>query len=81
MKTHAVHFVVLGCILVGGIALFYLTRGIPSLQLLVGIVTSLSYIAWGIIHHALSGDLHPKIVIEYVLIGSIAILVFSTMLL
>lgn len=60
--------------------MFFLTAGNTDLQTIVAIITSLSYIVWGIIHHALAGELHPKIVIEYILIGGIAIVLILTIL-
>ncbi len=73
MKTHIFHFLVLVIIIASGIGMFLLAKGNNALQLMIGVVTSVAYIAWGIIHHCLQGDLHRKVVIEYVFIGGIAI--------
>ncbi len=73
MKTHLFHFFVLVVILVAGIGMFLLAKGNNALELMIGIVTSIAYVAWGIIHHIMQGDLHRKVVIEYVFIGGIAI--------
>lgn len=81
MKSHHFHFLVLMLILLIGVATFFFARGNTSLQLQIGIITSVSYVAWGIIHHATIGDIHAKIVIEYILIGGIAIAILMTMLL
>lgn len=72
MKTHLFHFLVLVIIIASGIGMFLLAKGNSTLQLMIGVVTSVAYIAWGIIHHCLQGDLHRKVVIEYVFIGAIA---------
>lgn len=64
-----------------GLTLLYLTRGNPTLQFTIGVTTSVAYVFWGIIHHALNGDLHAKIVIEYILIGGIAIALLRIMVL
>lgn len=79
MKIHNLHYLVLCIILATGALLFFLGSGQPPLQLAVGILTAVSYVAWGIIHHVLSGDLHTKIVLEYMLIGGIAIVLIVTM--
>lgn len=50
------------------------------LQLGIGVATALSYVVWGILHHAGQGDLHPKIVVEYILIGAISIVLLITVL-
>lgn len=70
---HIFHFIVLILILTSGVGMFIATRGNTVLQLLIGVVTSIAYVAWGMIHHAMQGDLHRKVVIEYVIIGGIAI--------
>jgi hypothetical protein len=75
-----VHYVVLLLILGGGIVTFYLVRPNVTLQLLAGVVTSVAYVIWGIIHHKLQGDLHHRIVIEYMLIGAIATVLLVTIL-
>ncbi|MBU1327446.1 hypothetical protein KKB64_03020 [Patescibacteria group bacterium] len=80
MKSHAIHFAVLVGILVIGISAFLYAYGDRSMQLTVGILTSLAYLAWGIIHHALEKDLHWRIVLEYVLIAAIAVVLLMTII-
>jgi hypothetical protein len=75
MKTQFVHLGVLFFMLLVGGGTFWYLNGSPGLQLFVGIATSLAYILWGIIHHAIKEDLHKKVVVEYILIGCIAIIV------
>lgn len=79
MKIGSFHFLVLIIILGLGLGLLFFTRGDPTLQLTIGTITSVAYVLWGIIHHALKGDLHAKIVIEYILIGGIAIALLRMM--
>lgn len=74
MKAHVLHFIVLLLILSAGVGMFFSARGNNALQLMIGVVTSVAYIAWGIIHHVMQGDLHRKVVIEYVFIGFLAII-------
>jgi len=64
-------FAILGLGLVGTIAVFYDTR----LQMLSIFLTAFFYIAWGILHHLINHDLTAKIVVEYVLIGSLGVTV------
>ncbi len=80
MKAHVLHFIVLLLILAGGAGMFLVARGNTGLQLMIGVVTSIAYVAWGIIHHAMQGDLHRKVVIEYVFIGGIAIILLFIVL-
>lgn len=78
--VHILHYLVLAFILIGGTMTFWFVRPDTFLQLVVGIVTSLSYVLWGIIHHWLQKDLHQKIVVEYILIGVIAVILLATVL-
>lgn len=80
IKQHIVHFTVLLILLVLGSLLFVYENGNHAAQLTIGIVTSISYVVWGIVHHAIRGDLHRKVVVEYILIGTIAIIMFFIVL-
>ena len=80
MKQSVVHFIVLIAILAVGVLTFISVRPNTTLQLFVGILTAVAYVLWGFIHHAMQKDLHQKIVVEYLLIGTIAIVLLITML-
>lgn len=41
------------------------------LQVTIIVVTAFWYVLWGIAHHVIEHDLSSKIVVEYVLIGSL----------
>ena len=79
MKQTIIHFLVLIAILAAGVLTFIVVSPNTTLQLLVGIITASAYTLWGIIHHAIQKDLHQKIVVEYLLIGAIAIVLLVTM--
>jgi hypothetical protein len=49
-------------------------------QLGVIIATTFIYVLWGFIHHLIDHDLHPKIVIEYILIGTFGLTVIFFLL-
>ena len=80
MKQSIAHFFVLIAILAVGIVTFIYVRPNTTLQLFVGIITAVTYVLWGFIHHAIKKDLHLKIMVEYLLIGTIAIVLLVTML-
>ena len=80
MKKSMLHFVILALILGAGVITFWQVRPNTTLQLYTGIATSAAYVIWGLIHHAVQKDLHQKIVVEYLLIGTIAIVLLVTML-
>lgn len=80
MKQYTfLHTLVLFCILAGGAVTIWYAQGDSTLQFVIGSITSAFYVAWGIIHHAIRGDLHGKVVIEYVLVGLIAIVLLATL--
>lgn len=78
-KEFVIHGSILCIILGSGVYMFYLTRGNIQTQMIVGLSTTLAYICWGIIHHMMVGNLHRKIVIEYMLIGVIALILMLTL--
>lgn len=78
--SHIISYIVLVLILATGVGAFYFVRPNVTLQLIIAIITSVAYVLWGIIHHMIQKDLHHKIVIEYMLIGAIAIVLLVTIL-
>ncbi len=75
MSVRHYHFLILLLLLGGGMVAFSLASPHRQLQLGIGIGVTIVYVAWGVIHHLLEGDLHPKVVLEYGLVGLIATLV------
>jgi len=72
------NFVVLAIILSSSVFLFWQVRDNKAMQTMVGILLSVLYVTWGMIHHAMQGDLYPKVVVEYLLVGCIAITLIVT---
>lgn len=70
---HLYHYLLLIFIIMLGTVLFSLNAGNPQLQYRIVIFTSGLYFLWGVVHHRLEGDLHPKIVVEYLLISVLAV--------
>lgn len=68
---HIGYYFSLITILALGIFLSLQTSGDRQLQMLIMVMTVFFYVLWGILHHLLEHDLSIKIVIEYVLIGSL----------
>lgn len=62
-------------LLIFALGLFLTQVFAPNLRLQVGIValTIVFYVCWGILHHKINHELTAKIVIEYVLIGSLGL--------
>lgn len=80
MKKISNYYLILLVILNFGALMFYLLRFSPFYQMWVMFLTSLAYIFWGLIHHFLEEDLHPKVILEYVLIALLVNLVVMTLL-
>lgn len=78
-KNNAIHTIVLFAMLITGILALWYARGQNMVQTGIGICMSLAYVAWGLIHHTLKGDLHRNVVVEYVLVGLIAIILLVTL--
>lgn len=77
MKAHYLPLVLIVLAGLFGIYWFNFNRPI-QLSIMLGIV--ISYISWGITNHTIHKDLHPKIVVEYLLLGMLAILLFATVI-
>jgi len=80
IKEHIIHYLVLLVILDLAVAAFFLFSFNKTYQAAVVVSMGILYVAWGIIHHWLSEDFHPKVVLEYVLISLLANLVILSLL-
>lgn len=72
ISARRTYFIVLVLILLGGLGAFLAVTPSKSNQLVIGFITAAAYAVWGWMYHAAEKDLHPKIMIEYLLIASIA---------
>ena len=80
LHFHMVHYMVL-VLLLSVMGLFYfLTVGNSHLQFKIVILTASMYFAWGMVHHYLEGDLHPKIMVEYLLIAILSVFLYKGVL-
>jgi len=79
-KLHLSHYFALVVILNMGIAGFLLFSPNRFYQACVVTLTSLTYVAWGIIHHWICEDLHLKVVLEYVMVTFLADLMLFSLL-
>ena len=80
LAHHPIHYFSLLCVLVIGLWGIFWFDYHRQLQLAIVVSMGLSYVAWGIVHHALHKDLHVKIIFEYVLMAMLDILVFSSLI-
>lgn len=70
---HLSHYLILIIILSVGLLFFFLSMGNRHQQMFIALIFSGVYLVWGIVHHYLEGNLHPKIVVEYLLIALLAV--------
>ncbi len=70
-KRHLGYDLSLAARLIIGISLAIQAASDKEFQMLVIVMTTAAYVFWGILHHIISHDLSSKIVIEYVLMGSL----------
>jgi len=67
IKKHSWHYLVYLVIFGGGLTLVVATRGNASLQATFLIMTAFIYFMWSMVHHYVHHDLHPRVVVEYIL--------------
>ena len=68
-KEHLGHFVVLLVVLLAGAAGVVFFGGDKLTQRYLIVALAAGYFLWGVTHHLKEGDLHPRIVAEYLLIA------------
>lgn len=77
---HLAYYISLILILGLGFLGAFLASPDRQLQMSIVVLTTFSYVGFGLLHHLISHDLNLKIVIEYVLIGSLGLsLIFFLM--
>lgn len=73
LKTHHRYYFALLLMQSLGLYLTYLTSFDYRLQLVVVMMTTFIYIGWALLHHYVEHDMTAKIVVEYILMGSLGI--------
>ena len=71
LSKHLGYYVPLLAMLLFAIFLIPRLSYARQLQMTLVIATAIFYVVWGIVHHIIHHDITAKIVIEYVLIGSL----------
>lgn len=74
------HLIILVIILAFSAGTFALLSGKKDLQFLIGFISALSYILWGITYHTIERDLYLRVVLEYVLVASVGLVLLYTVL-
>jgi len=66
------HYFALIAFLSFGLALFLVFNYNRQIQMGISLVMAGGYVIWGVIHHTIKKELHPRIILEYVLVAIVA---------
>lgn len=80
IREHFGHYIILLFILVFGILAFLYFQRYPQAQVMSVFLTASFYVLWGIVHHYLEGDLHIRVVMEYVAVALLGFLILWTVI-
>lgn len=78
IKNHFSHYLALFLILSIGFFSFFYFKRMPQVQLISAFLTAVFYVLWGIFHHLSEGDLHIRIVLEYIAIALLGFVILWT---
>lgn len=79
IKEHFSHYLALLLILVFGFVAFVYFQRFPQAQILSAFLTASFYVLWGITHHYLEGDLHLRVIAEYLAIALLGFLILFSL--
>lgn len=79
IKESLGHYLVLLFILGSGLGAFFYFRSSAQTQIVSAFLTASFYVFWGIVHHYLEGDLHWRVVFEYLGVAFLGFLVLLTL--
>lgn len=80
LKKHLPHYISLFAIFGAGLIGFYVFSYDRGFQMAVAIALGLSYISWGIIHHAIHKDICLSIIMEYVAISILGVVLILSLI-
>lgn len=75
--TFILHIIALLLIFICSVRAFIYFKELPLMQLYVVVTAIVAYIAWGAIYHFLNKRLTLELILEYILVGALALLLFS----
>ena len=80
MSKHLPHYISLIGILIAGILGFYFFSYDRFFQTAIVIALALSYVSWGIIHHAIHKDICLSIIMEYIAVSILGVVIALTLI-
>jgi len=81
LAKHPLHYFVLLCLQLAGLWAIFWFNYVPTWQFLSVLYMAVVYIVWGVIHHKIHKTLHIKIILEYVVVASLAVILFGSIIL
>lgn len=72
-SKHVMYYLFAGAIFLIGLVLIALNDHDNKLQALFIAMTATCYLLWSSVHHYVHHQLHPRVVVEYILIASLGI--------
>ena len=75
IKRHLWYYLSLCCVFIVTLSMTYVLSYDKTLQLLALFAATCFYILWGIVHQHIHHHLTPKIMLEYILMGSLGFVI------
>ena len=76
-KVHPFHYLTLILGLGLGFFLYLSFAHEPLIQFGIIFIVAIYYFVWGVVHHHVEGDLHLRVVLEYLMVTLVSIIAFS----
>jgi hypothetical protein len=80
MSKHLPHYISLIGILIAGILGFYFFSYDGFFQTAIITALAVSYVSWGVIHHAVHKDISFSIIMEYVAVSALGLIIALTLI-
>ncbi len=80
INEHAAYYISLIAIFALGIFLMSSAAPKKQLQMQIFVIMAFFYVVWGVLHHFINHELSAKIVVEYILIGTLGVAIMFFLL-
>lgn len=75
MSKDLKHYMGLIAFLSFGLGLFLIFNYNRQIQVGIAFLMATIYVVWGIVHHSIKKELHPRIIFEYIIVATVATVV------
>ncbi|MCL6096437.1 MAG: hypothetical protein M1444_02010 [Patescibacteria group bacterium] len=80
INEHVAYYISLIAIFALGVFLMLSVIPNKQLQMLIFVIMAFFYVIWGVLHHFINHELSAKIVVEYILIGTLGVAIMFFLL-